>query len=119
MYANTFKNNFTFEDRYRESMRVLNKFPDRIPIICERSLNASNDCPYIDRKKYLVPKELTLGQLLYVIRKRLKISSEKTIFLIINNNILSSTLILGYIYHMYKDPDGFLYVTYTYENTFG
>ena len=119
MYANTFKNNFTFEQRYEESSRVLNKFPDRIPIICERSLNASKDCPYIDRKKYLVPRDLTMGQLIYVIRKRLKLSSEKALFLIVNNNILSSAQILGSAYHRYKDPDGFLYVTYTFENTFG
>lgn len=119
MYANTFKNNFTFQQRSTESGRILTKFPERIPIICERSLNASNDCPFIDRKKYLVTRDLTMGQFLYVIKKRLKVSSEKAMFLVVNNSIPSSSQIIGYIYERYKDPDGFLYITYTYENVFG
>lgn len=41
--------------------------------------------PDIDKKKYLVPSDLTVGQFVYVIRKRIKLSPEKGIFIFINN----------------------------------
>ena len=45
-----FKHQHAFSDRQRESIRVRNSYPDRIPVICERSDLASADCPYIDKK---------------------------------------------------------------------
>lgn len=119
MLFNEFKNQFTFEERCIESSRVLAKFPDRVPIICERSKSAASDCPLIDKKKYLVPRDLTLGQYLYVVRKRLRLSQEKSIFLFINNHIMPSTQLIGDIYEKNKHSDGFLYVSYSYENVFG
>jgi GABA(A) receptor-associated protein len=114
-----FKNAYSDEYRKFESKRVLTKFPDRKPVICEVSSNARNDCPLIDKKKYLVPDYLTFGQFMYVIRKRLKISSEKALFLFVDNRLPPSTIPMCDLYHMCKDEDGFLYVTYSFENTFG
>jgi GABA(A) receptor-associated protein len=119
MLFHDFKHDFTFEQRCIESNRVLQKFTDRVPIICERSKSAASDCPLIDKKKYLVPRDLTLGQYLYVIRKRLKLRQEKAIFLFINNRIISSTQLIGEIYEKNKHSDGFLYVSYSFENVFG
>lgn len=113
-----FTRTYTFEERTIESSRVLQKYPDRIPIICEKNSRA-NDCPEIDKKKYLVPHDLTMGQFMYVIRKRLKLQSEEAIFLFINGTIPSSSSLVGNIYAQYKDKDGFLYITYAKENTFG
>jgi GABA(A) receptor-associated protein len=39
----------------------------------------------IDKKKYLVLADLTIGQFVYVIRKRIKLSSEKAIFIFVKN----------------------------------
>lgn len=114
-----FKNEFRFEDRFNEAIRVLNKYPDRIPIICERSTTAARDCPIIDKRKYLVPRDLTIGHFLYVIRKRLHLPSEKAIFLFINNTIPSTTCLIDELYHRYKDADNYLYITYAQENVFG
>ena len=44
-----------------------------------------SDIPDIDKKKYLVPGDLTAGQFVYVIRKRIKLSPEKAIFIFVNN----------------------------------
>ena len=114
-----FKNQHTFEERLAESNRVINKYPDRIPIVCQRSQNAARDCPYIDKIKYLVPRDLTMGQFLYVIRKRMSLPSEKALFVFVNNSIPPTTQMVGDIYNRYKDIDGFLYLYYSYENTFG
>lgn len=114
----SFKNEFKFEDRLNEANRVLTKYPDKIPIICEPS-SFRNDCPIIDKKKYLAPKDLTIGQFLYTIRKRLKLPPEKAIFLFVNNTIPSATSLIDDIYNTHKDADNYLYIKYSQENVFG
>lgn len=54
-----------------------------VQVICEKA--DRSDIPDIDKKKYLVPADLTVGQFVYVIRKRIKLSPEKAIFIFINN----------------------------------
>ena len=115
----SFKHKNSFKERYNESITILAKYPDRIPVIVERATNSSDDCPDIDKHKYLVPNDLSIGQFVYVIRKRLKIPPEKALFLFINGMILSSSILISSIYDCYKDKDGYLYVMYTFENTFG
>ena len=112
-----FKSKFTLGERKTESTNILKKYPSRVPIICERS--RETDIPLIDKHKYLVPRELSLGQFIYVIRRRLKLDAVKAIFLFINNTIPPSMDIMGTLYENHKDIDGFLYITYSGENTFG
>lgn len=114
-----FKNEFSFERRRDESTRVLNRYPDRVPIICEKNRTASKGCPEIDKKKYLVPRDLNMGQFLYVVRKRLKLDPEKAVFLFVGNSLPPSSATINQIYNYNKDQDGFLYVTYALENVFG
>jgi GABA(A) receptor-associated protein len=115
--ASEFKKAHPLEKRKAEAQRIRAKYPDRIPIICEKL--AKSDIPDIDKKKYLVPGDLTITQFMYVIRKRIKISQEKTIFLFINNKIPAQTADMKELYKENKDEDGFLYVTYSGETTFG
>ena len=37
------------------------------------------------RCRYLVPSDLSVGQFVYVIRKRIKLPPEKAVFLFVNN----------------------------------
>jgi GABA(A) receptor-associated protein len=114
-----FKADHTFHNRQAESLRMLNKYPDRVPVICQRHPRADKQCPYIDKNKYLIPMDLTLGQFIYVIRKRMHLPSEKALFLFIDGNILSNSAMISQVYQEYQDEDGFLYITYNTENTFG
>lgn len=107
----------TFEDRLEESKKIRNKYPDRIPVICEK--NPGSGLEMIDKRKYLVPYDLTSTQFLFIIRKRLKLASEKGIFLFVDNMIAPSTHTMIELYNQYKDRDGFLYMNYTEENVFG
>ncbi len=123
MYNNTsrkstYKSINSFEKRVKESSNIINKYKDKVPIICEKSLKCG-DIPDIDKTKYLVPSDLTVGQFLYVIRKRLKLSPEKAVFIFIDNSIPSSNDTIGIVYKNKKDEDGFLYMTYAGESTFG
>jgi len=78
-----------------------------------------SDIPDIDKKKYLVPADLTVGQFVYVIRKRIKLSPEKAIFIFVNNVLPPTAALMSSIYEEHKDEDGFLYIVYSGENTFG
>ena len=71
------------DKRMAEAKRIRSKYSDRIPVICERA--NKTDIPDIDKKKYLVPSDLTVGQFVYVIRKRIELPPEKAIFLFVNN----------------------------------
>lgn len=113
----SFKEKFPLNDRTDESCRIRKKYPDRIPVIVEKSKNTDINC--IDKNKYLVPKDLTVGQFVYVIRKRIKLSPDQAIFLFIDNTLPPSDSLMSQIYKEHVDKDGFLYVLYTGESTFG
>ena len=131
-------------------------------------------------RRYLVPADLTVGQFVYVIRKRIKLSPEKAIFIFIDNKLppsgasslcsagrmhacmlrrrlpfphvsdeawppaaarsqlhapapfdyplllphcsaplLCVASLMSAVYEEMKDKDGFLYIKYSGENTFG
>ena len=114
-----FKKNYSLEERKKESIRVMGKYSDRIPVICEKHERASIVLPQVDKYKYLVPSDLTIGQFIYVIRKRIHLTPEQAIYLFIDGMIPQSNETLYSVYHKYKDKDGFLYISYTNENTFG
>lgn len=114
-----FKNSYTFKQRLEESTKVKKKYPDRIPIICEKNKKC-RETPDIDKKKYLVPSDLTMGQFLNVIRQRMKFRDPSlALFLLVNGKIYSTSELISYVYDNDKDEDGFLYILYTSENTFG
>jgi GABA(A) receptor-associated protein len=118
MAYRAFKYQYTFEQRIKESTRILSKYPDRIPVICEKSKSSGN-LPTIDKTKFLVPWDLTVANFIFIVRKRLNLRSEDAIFLFIGNNIMSTSCVIGEIYRYNKEEDGFLYIQYSKENTFG
>ncbi len=111
-----------------------------------------------------MPADLTVGQFVYVIRKRIKLSPEKAIFIFVKNVLpptgaapspaqplgsrpasprcpassrvsrprprppssppprsppTNAAALMSSVYEDHKDEDGFLYITYSGENTFG
>ena len=117
MESQSFKKKFPLVDRKSEATRILKKYPKRVPVIVEKS--RSSDINQLDKKKYLVPDDLTVGQFMYVIRKRLKLSPEKAMYMFTNNTLLPSASLITSAYDEYKDEDLFLYFTYSSESTFG
>lgn len=105
------------EKRKSEAERIRAKYPDRVPVICEKA--DRSDIPDIDKKKYLVPADLTVGQFHYVIRKRIKLAPEKALFLFCSNSIPPNAALISTVYEEQKDEDGFLYIQYSGESTFG
>ena len=62
-------------------------------------------------------QDLTVGQFVYVIRKRIKLAPEKAIFIFVDEVLPATAALMSAIYEEHKDEDGFLYVSYSGENT--
>lgn len=114
----SFRDTTPLEKRKEEASKIRAKYPDRVPVICEK-LSSSSDIADVDKKKYLVPNDLTAGQFLFVIRKRLKLAPEKAIFIFIDNTLPTSGLLMSQLYAAHRNEDGFLYISYASESTFG
>lgn len=56
---------------------------------------------------------------MYVIRKRIALSPEKALFVFVNGVLPPTAALLSTVYDEHADADGFLYVTFSGENTFG
>ncbi|XP_022950063.1 autophagy-related protein 8C-like [Cucurbita moschata] len=117
MARSSFKLGIPLERRRAEAARVREKYPDRIPVIVEKA--GRSNIVDIDRNKYLVPADLTVGQFVYVVRKRIKLSAERAIFVFVKDTLPSTGALMSVIYEHNKDEDGFLYMSYSGENTFG
>lgn len=111
-----FRQRFTEDQRRHEFSRVSDKLHHFVPIIMERG---SVHVPHIDKEKYLIPVDLTMAQLSVVVRKRLQLRAGDALFIMVNRTLCMSTATAGSVYDTHRDTDGFLYVTYTMENTFG
>lgn len=113
----SFKEKNDFDKRLNESKRIRDKYPERIPVIVEKA--DGSDIPTIDKNKYLVPCDLTVGQFVYVIRKRIKLRPEQALFIHVNNRLLETSRLMSSVYEEYKEDCGFLYTVYSGENAFG
>lgn len=117
-YDYEFKMTYSFDKRKEESSKLLIKYNNKYPIILEKA--DTSLLPISNKKKYLLPSNLTIGQFILIIRKQIKLESSNAIFLFVDNNIIPQTIeTIEKLYSKYADKDGFLYITYCSENTFG
>ncbi|OAE34514.1 hypothetical protein AXG93_1299s1290 [Marchantia polymorpha subsp. ruderalis] len=91
-----FKQTTNLESRQAESARILEKYPDRVPVIVKRADKSS--IPDIDKKKFLVPVDLAVGQFVFVIRKRMKLTPEKAIFVFVKDVLPPTSAMMAQIY---------------------
>ena len=116
--SNPFKSKHDFETRKKESEKIQTKYPNRFPVIIHKSKKCKLD--EIEKTKFLIPGDLTMGQVIYIVRKRIKLNDTESIFLFVNDSILPTTSsTISSIYDEHKDEDGFLYISYCNENVFG
>jgi len=110
----------SFDKRFKESENIILKYPERKPIICLKNTETNVNIPDLVKNKFIVPEDLTLGQFIYVVRKKLKLQPEQALFLLTSNKTLPSIkTLIKELYEEHKDKDGFLYLIYSLENTFG
>lgn len=113
----SFKSRFSHEQRKSEASRIRARYPDRVPIVVE--VSPKSTIPDIDKHKFLVPLDITIGQFLQVIRKRMTLTSSQGVFLFVNNTIPALTSLIGEVYKNNSDTDGFLYFVLSGESVYG
>lgn len=113
-----YRKSVPFDERKLKASLILNKHPDRIPVVveCSEALQAIHP---LKKNKFIVPYELTLAQFMFVIRKHMKLEPEYAIFVFINNRLHPTTSFMGVIYAQEKEEDGFMYLDVFQESTFG
>lgn len=115
-----FRKRLTLEQRQREYARVVARYGDtRVPVVLERGPSA--ETPHMDREKFIVPCDLTVAQLLFVVRKRMRLTRGDALFLLHSGCVVSTSATLRELKESNRNAteDGFLYLTYTTENAFG
>ena len=106
------------EERIKAVHAIRTKYPDRIPICVYKDPNSK--APLLDKEKFLVPMDMSVGQFVYVIRKRIKLQSNEAIYIFFNGTIIDTNSLLSSVYEKHKDSeDKMLYCIYAIENTFG
>ena len=122
---NKFIRDLPFEKRVETIKDLREKHPDRIPLLIIDDEKKQKPI------KLLVPSDITIMNVLILIRKRIQLGQEETIYLFVNiyanakDNKIKETILCNSsetiltIYNKYKDFDGMIYLTYCKENVFG
>merc|ERR1711962_773130 len=103
-----YKEEHPFEKRRAEGEKIRKKYPDRVPVIVEKAPKAR--IGDLDKKKYLVPSDLTVGQFYFLIRKRISLRPEDALFFFVNNVIPPTSATMGSLYQEHHEEDFFLYI---------
>ena len=85
--SNPFQKKYDFETRKKEADKIKVKYPNRYPIIVNKAQKC--DLDDIERSKFLVPGDLTIGQFIYIVRKRITGSIVVSLGDIISGGIVS------------------------------
>lgn len=113
-----FERDFTLQQRLNESNKVMSKYPDKIPVIIEK-VSSSKSSTELGKNKFLVSRDTTCGKFIYTLRKKLSMKPEEGLYIYINGEIPPSNQLMGDIYEKFKQTDGFLYMFFSLESTFG
>ena len=113
----SYKEENDFAKRKAEGEKIRKKYPDRVPVIVEKAPKAR--IGELDKKKYLVPSDLTVGQFYFLIRKRIQLRPEDALFFFVNNCIPPTSYTMGSLYQEHHEDDCFLYIAFSDESVYG
>jgi hypothetical protein len=120
-----FKDEYNLESRKIQSKEALDKYyPYKVPVVIQRHLK-NNELVPLKRRKYLIPCSMKYSALMVILRQKIlekeKLPPSIALFLFTESgNILCNTDNILNIYQQHHDrEDGFLYLYYCSENTFG
>ncbi len=101
----------------RQVLLVKHKYPKCLPVvIIPRDKNLK-----LERLKFLVSQDITVGQLMIIVRRKVcKLESHQALYMFVNNVVPPSGELLLDVYSQHKNKDNdMLFVDLYLENTFG
>ena len=121
----SFKHDYDIESRKKQSKQVIDKYyPYKVPVIIQKHKD-DKELISFKRRKYLIPCDMNYSALMIVLRRKVldneKLPPSIALFLFTESgNLLCNTDNILTIYQQHCDKDdGFLYLYYCSENTFG
>lgn len=117
MSVSKYKTQKKLEERMLEARNILERYPGHVPVIVDKDPKCK--LPDIERQKFLVPSDLSSGHFVFVVRKRINLSQNESIFIFINKKLPGPSSTMGQLYAEYKDEDGFMYCVYSSDTAYG
>ena len=107
-------NNLTTASKRKEYDKIQAEFPHHIPVI----VFAPDDLK-LNKHKFLIQRDMTVGQFMYILRGRITINENDALFLFVNNHMVSVSQLISIVYKEHKNESGFVYFHLQKEATFG
>jgi GABA(A) receptor-associated protein len=127
----------SLNERIIYSQRLLSKYPDRIPLVIEKT-----EFIELENYKYLLPRNLLVSEFMCIIKTKMNkaLDEKKAIFTFVKSNacsvasqspkeiackssenyiLIPMSETVENVYNIHKNSDGFLYIKFGVENTFG
>ncbi|XP_045466940.1 microtubule-associated proteins 1A/1B light chain 3C-like isoform X2 [Harmonia axyridis] len=102
-----------------EILAIRSRFPTKIPVIVKR-FSKEKHLPQLDKTKYLVPQEVTMSQFQMILRNKMQLHPNRSMYLLVNDrSMISLSTTIAEVYYEYAKNDGYLYITYASQEVFG
>lgn len=119
----SFKARYPYIKRLEEAENNLKKYKnEKIPVIIETDGNL--ELGRIKNNKYIIPKELTVGHMMVILKEKiLEIDEKNSILIYVGSSkileIPKSSETIERLYEKYQDEDKFLYLKISILETYG